>query len=165
MRIKKNITALVMLFLIGLDQLFKYLAVLYLKPVSSVTLINGFLRLNYVQNTGAAFGLFKNNTVVLSVFTSFVIIFCLYFIFIKPFDKPVYNIALCMIVSGGLGNLIDRVFRSFVIDYIEALFIDFPVFNFADILVTVSSFLLAFYLIFDTLKDKKSVKSGDVTNE
>ena len=77
---KKSVTALIMLVLIGLDQLFKYLSLIYLKPVSSVMLINNFLRLNYVQNTGAAFGLFKNNTVVLTVFTAFVIAFCLYFV-------------------------------------------------------------------------------------
>ena len=165
MKKKKIIIALIMLVLIGLDQFFKYLASVYLKPVSNVTLINNIFRLNYVQNTGAAFGLFKNNTVVLTVFTSAVIIFCLYFIFLKPFDKPIYNIALCMIVSGGVGNLIDRVFRSYVIDYIEAMFIDFPVFNFADILVTVSSFLLAFYLIYDTLKDMKNQKIGDAADE
>ena len=154
-----------MLVLIGLDQLFKCLSLIYLKPVSSVVLINNFLRLNYVQNTGAAFGLFKNNTVVLTVFTAVVILFCLYFLFVKPFDKLFYNIALCMIVSGGIGNLIDRIFRSYVIDYIEALFIDFPVFNFADILVTVSSFLLAFYLIYDTFKERKTVKIEDNSNE
>ena len=70
-----------------------------------------------------------------------------------------------MIVSGGIGNLIDRFFRSFVIDYIEVLFIDFPVFNFADILVTVGSFLLAFYLIYDTLKDRETKKTEEISNE
>ncbi|MCR4563731.1 MAG: signal peptidase II [Clostridiales bacterium] len=165
MKKRKIVTALVMLVLIGLDQLFKYLAVIYLKPVSSVTLIKNILRLYYVQNTGAAFGLFKNNTVVLTVFTALVIVLCLYFIFVKPFDKQFYNITLCMIVSGGAGNLIDRIFRLYVIDYIEATFIDFPVFNFADILVTCSSFLLAFYLIYDTFKEKKAVKSGVKDNE
>ncbi len=162
---KKTITAFIMLVLIALDQVFKFISVNLLKPVSSVLLIKNFLRLNYVENTGAAFGLFKNNTVVLAVFTSVVILFCLYFIFIKPFEKPVFNIFLIMIVSGGLGNLIDRIFRSFVIDYIEVLFIDFPVFNFADILVTTGCFLLAFYLIYDTLKEKKNVKTEEITNE
>jgi signal peptidase II len=162
---KKLVTAITMIILVVLDQVFKILTLKYLKPVSSIKLINNFLRLNYVENTGAAFGLFKNNTVVLTVFTAIVIVVCLYFIFFKPFDKPVINIFLVMIVSGGMGNLIDRLFRSYVIDYIEVLFIDFPVFNFADILVTVGSFLLAFYLIYETFKDKKKKESGEITNE
>lgn len=162
---KKMITAFIMLVLIALDQVFKILSIKYLKPVSTIPLIRNFLRFNYVENTGAAFGLFKNNTVVLSVFTAVVIIFCLYFIFIKPFEKPVFNVFLVMIVSGGIGNLIDRVFRSYVIDYIEVLFIDFPVFNFADILVTVGCFLLAFYLIYDTIKERKDIKPEEKTNE
>ena len=162
---KKIITAFIMLVLIALDQVFKVLSINCIKPVSSIPIINKILRLNYVENTGAAFGLFKNNTVVLTVFTAAVILFCLYFIFIKPFEKPMFNVFLVMIVSGGIGNLIDRMFRSFVVDYIEVLFIDFPVFNFADILVTVGCFLLAFYLIFDTLKEKKNVKPEEITNE
>lgn len=154
-----------MLVLIGLDQLFKILTLKYLEPVGSVMLVKGFLRLNYVENTGAAFGLFKNNTVVLTVFTSLVILFCLFIIFVKPLDKSLYNFSLALIVAGGVGNLIDRIFRSYVIDYIEVLFIDFPVFNFADILVTCSSFFLAFYLIYDMYKDKKALKSGEKVNE
>ncbi len=158
---KKVATALIMIILILGDQIFKILTLKYLKPLGSVNLIKGFLRLNYVENTGAAFGMFKNNTAVLSVFTGIVILVCLYFIFLKPLDNRVYNVCLVMIVAGGIGNLIDRVFRSFVIDYIEALFVDFPVFNFADILVTCGSFILAFYLIYETVKEKKNVKSGE----
>ena len=158
---KRIVTAVVLALLILSDQIFKILTLEYLKPFGSVNLIKGFLRLNYVENTGAAFGMFKNNTVVLSVFTAIIVIGCLYFIFVKPFENKVYNVCLVMIVAGGIGNLIDRLFRHYVVDYIEALFIEFPVFNFADILVTCGSFLLAFYLIYETFKEKKSLKSGE----
>ena len=161
---KRFVTAIILSLLILSDQIFKLLTLKYLKPVGSVNLINGILRLNYVENTGAAFGLFKNNTAVLSIFTGVVVIGCLYYIFVKQFDNKIYNICLVMIVAGGIGNLIDRLFRNYVIDYIEAAFIDFPVFNFADILVTCGSFLLAFYLIYDTVKERKALKSGDISN-
>ena len=66
-----------------------------------------------------------------------------------------------MIISGGIGNLIDRIARGYVTDYIKVLFIDFPVFNFADILVTCGSFLLIIYLIRDIYNDRKKKKNGE----
>jgi len=153
---KKIITAIIMIVLVFLDQLFKVLSIKYLLPADSINLINGILQLNYVENTGAAFGLFKGNTLVLSVFTTAIIIFCLYYIFVKTFDKLIYNVSLVMIVSGGIGNLFDRFYRGFVVDYIEVLFIKFPVFNFADMLVTVGSFLLVIYMIYEIIAHKDS---------
>ena len=147
-----------MLLLIALDRLFKDLAVKYLMPVGDVPVLKGVFRLNYVQNTGAAFGSFKNNTLILIVFTSAIILCGLCFIFLKKLDNKVYYVCAVMLVSGGIGNLIDRIVNRFVIDYLEFLFIDFPVFNFADILVTVSSFLLAFYLIYDIVRDNRNKK-------
>ena len=63
-----------------------------------------------------------------------------------------------VIIAGGIGNLIDRVFRGFVIDYIEPLFIDFAIFNFADILVTCGAAVLIFWLIFDMIRESKKEK-------
>ena len=63
-----------------------------------------------------------------------------------------------MIIAGGLGNLIDRLFRSFVVDYIEPLFIDFAIFNFADILVTCSAVMLIIWMIYGIYKDAKKDK-------
>ena len=64
-----------------------------------------------------------------------------------------------MIISGGLGNLIDRVLKGYVVDFIDLQFMDFAVFNFADILVTVGAFALMFYVIADISRDRK--KSGE----
>ena len=67
-----------------------------------------------------------------------------------------------MIISGGLGNLIDRIMRGYVVDFICVEFIDFPVFNFADILVTCGAFMLIAYLLLDIYKDYKAKKiKGD----
>ena len=67
--------------------------------------------------------------------------------------------SVVMIMGGGLGNLIDRVFRHFVVDYIEVLFIDFPVFNFADCFITVGEFVLIGYLLWDIFRDFKKGRS------
>ena len=64
-------------------------------------------------------------------------------------------------MSGGLGNIVDRVFRGYVIDYIEVLFVDFYIFNFADCLITVAAFLLIFYQIYLIYRDTKMKKAGE----
>ena len=71
------------------------------------------------------------------------------------------QVCAVLIVAGGLGNLIDRVLLGYVIDYIEVQFVDFAVFNFADILVTCGSFMLMGYMIYDIFREKKQAKAGD----
>ena len=66
-----------------------------------------------------------------------------------------------MVIAGGLGNLIDRVLRGFVVDFIEVQFMDFAVFNFADILVTCASFMIIGYTIYDLIKEQREKKAGD----
>jgi signal peptidase II len=155
---KKAVTAVIMLLLIAVDRLFKDLAVKYLLPVGNYPLISRVIRLNYVENTGAAFGSFKNNTLVLVVLTSVIVLAGIFLIYFRPLENKVYYVCAVMLVSGGIGNLIDRIINKYVIDYIEFLFIDFPVFNFADILVTVGSFLLAFYMIYEIYRDSVNKK-------
>jgi signal peptidase II len=67
-------------------------------------------------------------------------------------------------IAGGIGNIIDRIRLHFVVDYIEPLFIDFAVFNFADCLITVGAFVLMFYLLVDIIKDEKA-KKGKVSSQ
>lgn len=145
------------------DQLIK-IAVLNSLLVSGEvsTVIDGFLQWRYVENTGAAFSLFTGKTALLSVFTAVVLLVGFYLIFAKKIKSKVALASVVMLMGGGLGNLIDRVFRHFVVDYIEVLFIDFPVFNFADCFVTVGEFLLVGYLIYDIVRDyKKAGQKAD----
>lgn len=145
------------------DQLIK-IAVLNSSLVSGEvsTVIDGFLQWRYVENTGAAFSLFTGKTALLSVFTAVVLLVGFYLIFAKKIKSKVALSSIVMLMGGGLGNLIDRVFRHFVVDYIEVLFIDFPVFNFADCFVTVGEFLLVGYLIYDIVRDyKKAGQKAD----
>ena len=152
------ITVLAIVFLVVIDQAVKLLVLKNLSPVGSYILIDKFISLTFVKNTGAAFGSFSGYTVVLSIITALVLIVGLiYLLSGKIKSKAVYILAV-MIISGGLANLIDRVFRGYVVDYIEPLFIDFAVFNFADMLVTVGSFIIVIYLIVDLIKDTNREK-------
>lgn len=143
------------------DQIIKYFVLLYLKPVGSVSVINDFLEWNYVENTGAAFGSFSGSTTLLSVITAVIILASIAAILLKKIKNKYLLVTATIIIAGGLGNLIDRIFRGYVIDFIKVLFIDFPVFNFADILVTCGSFMLIAYLIIDIYNDSRKKQKGD----
>lgn len=142
------------------DQLIK-LAVLDSSLIGGgiVTVIGNFLQFRYVENTGAAFSLFEDKTVLLSVFSALVMAVGFYLLIARKFKSKVLVASVVMIMGGGLGNLIDRVFRHFVVDYIEVLFIDFPVFNFADCFITVGEFVLIGYLLWDIFRDFKKGRS------
>lgn len=119
----------------------------------NITVISDFLELEYVENTGAAFSLFEGKTQLLSVFSALVLIGGIYMLFARKIKSKVMLVSVVMIMGGGLGNLIDRIVYHFVVDYIKVLFIDFPVFNFADCFVTVGEFILIGYLIWDIVQD------------
>lgn len=150
---RRIITVLSAIFLVVADQLIKLLVIARLKPIGSLSVVNGFLRLNYVENTGAAFGSLSSHTAILSIITLLAVIVGFYYLLSEKIKFGFEYICILMVMSGGVGNLIDRVFRGFVIDYIEPLFIDFAVFNFADILVTCGAVLLIIWLIKDIVKD------------
>lgn len=153
------ITIIIIAFLIAIDQLIKFAVLKHLEPIGSITVIDKVLSLTYVENTGAAFGSFSGYTRVLSVFTALVLIVGLIYLLSGKIPSKVVYWGLTLIISGGAANLIDRVGREFVIDYIDPLFIKFAVFNFADILVTVGAFIVIIYLLYDIIKDSKTDKA------
>ncbi len=142
------IYSLTALLIIILDQLTKYFTVSSLAPGEGFALIPHIIDIYYVKNTGAAFSILEEHTVLLGI-VSFV--FCaaviVYAICKKP-KHPLLRISLTMIFAGALGNGIDRVMRHFVVDMLKTVFISFPVFNVADIAVTVGAALLIIYVIF-----------------
>ncbi len=148
--------------LTAIDQVIKFFVERDLRPVEEIPFIEGFLRWEYVQNTGAAFGSFSNYTTLLSIITGLIIIAGIIAIIIKKINHKFLLVTSVMIISGGLGNLVDRISKGYVVDYICTEFIDFPVFNFADILVTCGAFMLIGYLLWDIYKDYKTKKiKGD----
>lgn len=131
------ITILTPLGLAGLDQALKAWATTSLEPVGSVTLIPGILELRYLLNTGAAFGSLAGRQLFLILFTIAAMAGILVYLLWKRPSSRLEYIGWILILGGGLGNLIDRVSAQAVVDYINPLFMDFAVFNFADICITV----------------------------
>jgi len=152
------ITLVSIVLLIAVDQIIKLLVIEYLEPIGSFPLIDGFIQLNYAENTGAAFGSFSGYTNFLSIFTFVAIVIGLYILLSGKIKMSVDYVCIALIIAGGAGNLIDRVFRGFVVDYIEPLFINFAIFNFADILVTCSAIVLIIWMIYGIYKDVKKEK-------
>ncbi len=149
---------LLCLGLIGADQLIKLLVIEYLKPIQYFDVLEGVLRLRYVENTGAIFGSFAAHTAFLTVFSVILLGVTIFFLIKNKNQNKFVKFCLLFMISGGIGNIIDRIRLHYVVDYIEPLFVDFAVFNFADCLITVGAFLLIFYLIFDLFKDSKKGK-------
>lgn len=131
---------------------------------SSITLINNVLGLTYLENTGAAFGILGGNIVLLLIFT---VVFLLAFVFVDFYYKSSngwYIAGFSLMVGGAIGNMIDRIFLGYVRDFIELKFIDFPIFNFADIFLTVGVICYIVYLVFYEFKGDKS-KPKDITED
>ena len=138
------------LLLILIDQVTKFLALSQLKGNPDIILIPGVLQLKYLENRGMAFGMLQGKIPLLIALC--LLFFCVFlYIYIKIPKTRYYLPLICtalVLAAGAVGNLIDRVFRGYVIDFIYFSLIDFPVFNVADIYVTVATFLLAVLLLF-----------------
>lgn len=150
------------LLIVVIDQAIKYFVVIYLEPVSSVTAIPHVLDLVYLENTGVAFGMFKDLRWLFVVLTAVIIVVFTIMLFKNAKTSKLFSIASLLIVGGGIGNLIDRVFRGFVVDYLQLSFFP-PVCNFADYCITVGTIILIIYLMFysdssinSKVKSKKS---------
>lgn len=150
------ISLIVCAILVVTDQVLKYFVTLNIKPGSSVTVINNFLSLTYHENEGAAFGILSQMRWLFISVTIILMIFLLVLMISKKSNSKLFYISTTLIVGGGIGNLIDRIHLGYVVDYIQISFFP-PVFNFADVCVTVGTGLLLIYLLFfsDILKDDK----------
>ena len=149
------LSVIFVLSLVGIDQIIKYFVIEYLKPIGVFELIEGFIRLRYVENTGAVFGSFSSHTAVLTVVSIILLIVTVYFLVSQKNKSKLVSFTLLLMIAGGIGNIIDRIRLHFVVDYIEPTFIDFAVFNFADCLITVGAFVLMIYLVVDIVKEEK----------
>lgn len=136
--------------LILLDQYTKYLAVIHLKDKAAFNIINGVLELNYLENTGAAFGMLQNQKAFF-IFVAIVILSVIaYVLFKTPDDRKytVLHVLLSLIAAGAIGNMIDRIRYDYVVDFIYFVLINFPIFNVADIYVSLSTAVLILLLLF-----------------
>lgn len=140
-----------------LDRITKIWALNTLVKVPEIVLIKDFFSFSYLENRGAAFGIFQNKVFFLALIT-FIIMAAVgyYLIKYKPNSK-LLRISLSLILSGAIGNLIDRIGYKYVVDFIMFHYKEvyyFPTFNVADILVVVGTALLAIYL----MKEEKDGK-------
>jgi signal peptidase II len=140
---------IVIAVLTGLDQLSKYLAVRYLMPVGRIELLPGVFHLTYVENDGAAFSILAGQRVFFLIFTA-VVVAVLFFLFKKHRGKrKILDASLILLLSGGIGNFIDRMRHGYVVDFFEAAFVkNFAIFNVADVYVTVGAVLLCLFILF-----------------
>lgn len=137
------ITVFIILFL---DQLTKFFVTKFLVLNRPVPVIRGFLYFTLVHNRGAAFGIFRNQ-LPLFIITSIIAIVLIYASLKKNKQRgiSVYNIALCLILAGALGNLVDRIAFGYVIDFLDLRV--WPVFNVADSAITVGAVLLGYSIL------------------
>lgn len=151
-----------------LDQITKYLARIFLQPIHSVSIIGDFFRLTYVENPGIAFGLRINNKLFFSFLSVVAVLIIFYYLFTLR-DHKNLRVTFAMIIGGAFGNLIDRFLFGRVVDFLDFEFIDlrippfkllflnfsgysmerWPVFNVADIAVTLGMVIIIYNALFD----------------
>ena len=148
-----------------LDQITKWLSVEFLSKVSTLPIIKNVIHLTYVENRGAAFGMFKDHRWVFMITSTVMIIGLSLYLYLGFAENKLYEVSIAMIISGGIGNMIDRLALKYVIDFIDFRLINFAVFNGADSFVCVGAGLLVLALVKDIIKESKEVKnkksSGD----
>lgn len=146
---KKYIPIICIILFIIIEQVLKILC------AKDLMLIEGVLKFSNIQNTGGAFGIFNTNIIMITILNLILIALMIRFIIIrrKYMNNLVY-IGLLFLIAGGISNLIDRIFRGYVVDYIDfTQIIDFPVFNLADIVLVVGWFLLIIGILKDIRKE------------
>ncbi len=138
------------LILAGLDQWVKWLAVLYLKDKAPFVVIEGDFEFFYLENRGAAFGIFQNQRWIFLILTALIMVGLVWLYGRIPAVKRYVPLRICIVASfaGAVGNMIDRIKNGYVVDFLYFKLIDFPVFNIADIYVTLSVILAMVLFLF-----------------
>lgn len=125
-----------------IDQLSKYIIIKHLSK--DITIIKNLFYLSYAKNNGAAFSIFIGKRLFLIIITIVIILTIIYYIFKNKIDNKIDIIAFSMILGGAFGNLIDRLIRGYVVDFISVKIFNypFPIFNVADSLICIGVFLI-----------------------
>ena len=142
------IEAIVIILLVGLDQLVKYLVRTRIPLGGHAGLIPHVLGLAHIHNDGAAFSMLTGARWFFVVLTVAFLVFAFWVLYGKIITHPMGKWTLVLIIAGAAGNLIDRALQGYVVDMFETLFVSFPIFNVADIYVTVGGVLFCVYYAF-----------------
>ena len=140
---------------VALDQLTKWLTVIYLEYHETFPLWEDVFHFTHARNSGAAWGILKDERWVFMIFSTMAIIALTVYLFAFCKQSKWLKIAIAMIIGGGIGNMIDRVLLGYVTDFLDFRLIDFPIFNVADCFVTVGAFTVIGFLIADTVREIK----------
>lgn len=165
------IDGICMIILILIDQFTKKLAVLNLKDKPPFVIIDKVFVLSYLENRGAAFGMMQNRQIFFLIVSLLFLVAICYVLFKLPLQKKYLaaEIVFVALAAGAVGNMIDRAVNNYVVDFFYFELIDFPVFNVADIYVTLSSIALFILLIFiykeEDLEFIKFFKTPDKKDE
>ncbi len=143
------------IFGIILDFATKKLAAAHLKGGTEVILIEKVFKLSYVENFGAAFGIFQDMRYVFIVLTVLIVFFLFWLLKDAKTKSRIFKTGITLMITGAVGNFIDRVFLGYVVDFLDFYLIDFPVFNVADCFVCVGAGLLIIYYLFFDCEGKK----------
>ena len=145
-------------YIILIDQLSKFLVLIFLGFERSINIIPNLLNLTLVKNKGAAFSLFTNATNLLTL-ASILVSLLLITLILKSTPRSYWNsIGLSYLLGGTVGNGIDRLFKGFVLDFLELVPIDFPIFNVADISINIAIICFIIDLISTKDKSRKPLK-------
>ena len=138
---------LISILILAFDIFTKYLAKTAF-ILNDVTLIKDILYFTYVENRGAAFGIMQNKQWLFIVFTIAIILAMLFYLLKYKPQSKLLKLSLVFIMSGGIGNLIDRIRLGYVVDFIDVRIINYPVFNVADCFVVIGAVLLCGVILF-----------------
>ena len=159
--------------IVFVDQITKFLVIknIALGEVISVIKFGDtpIFSLTHVRNRGAAWSSFSDKTLFLTIFTFIVILFFIALMYLKPLRMKligkeagiVDTVILSLVIAGGIGNLIDRIRLGEVVDFIKTDFISFPIFNVADICITVGEFMFIIFVIALEFKKPKKAEKND----
>lgn len=145
------LNAFVFLIILIADQLSKYWVEHNLKDAEPIPVLNNLFELHYSQNTGMAFSMFSDKPQFLFGLVSVILISLVYYVF----KEKKLDLSIAFILAGGLGNLLDRVIYGYVVDFINPLFIDFAIFNIADISLNIGVFVLILGWIKNSASNEK----------
>lgn len=147
----------------AIDQLIKWVVELNIKPVKMIPILKfgetEWINLTYCENTGMSFSMFEGNKLLLIIFPCVIIAIAEWYIFSGRIKSNAQLLTLAVALGGGIGNLLDRFIRGYVVDFIDFRIINFAIFNFADICIVCGGIIFVILYAIDDYKDSKREKN------
>ena len=162
---KKRYNVIIVFVICLIDQLVKFMIAKNFVPYEKLVLIKNFFKIEYVKNTGISFGMLGGQKLIIILISMIIIAFMIYDL-IKS-DSKLHSAACTLIISGALGNLVDRIIRGYVVDYLSFTIMkkDLAIFNIADICVTVGVLLYVLYVFIGNKEEDEEDEDEDIDSE